>query len=101
MKNHAKEVVTEFLSAVQNGDNAKLAALIHPQIEWNQPGDSQVSGFKRSNTDVFGMVGKMFELSGNTLRLTDVKSVSVNGDSVACLLRWNASKTSGETLDVD
>lgn len=101
MRNQAKEVVTGFLTAIQNGDNQKLAALIHPEIEWNQPGDNQVSGIKRSNAEVFAMVGKMFELSENTLRLTDIKSVTVNGDSVACLLNWSASKPSGDTLDVD
>lgn len=101
MENHAKEVVTEFLSAVQNGDNQKLAALIHPEIEWSQPGDNQVSGIKRSNAEVFAMVGKMFELSENTLRLNTIKSVSVNGDSAACLLQWTAAKPSGETLNVD
>ena|ERR1700743_164556 len=101
MKNQAKEVVTQFLSAVQNGDNQKLAELLHPKIEWSQPGDNQLSGTKQSAAEVFDMVGKMFDISGNTIRLNDIKSLSVNGDSVACLLNWQASKPSGETLNVD
>jgi ketosteroid isomerase-like protein len=47
------------------------------------------------------MVGKMFELSANTLRLTDIKTVSVNGNKVACLLHWNAAQPAGGILDVD
>ena len=101
MKNESKKVVTEFLAAVQQGDNAKLAALLSPGIVWNQPGNNQVAGIKQSNAEVFQMVGKMFELSANTLRLTDVKTISVNGNKVACLLHWNAAQPAGGILDVD
>jgi ketosteroid isomerase-like protein len=101
MENEAKKVVTEFLTAVQQGDNAKLAAILHPDIIWNQPGNNRVSGIKHSNAEVFQMVGKMFELSANTLRLTDIKTVSVNGNKVACLLHWNAAQPAGGILDVD
>jgi len=47
------------------------------------------------------MVGKMFELSANTLRLTDFKSISVSGNKVACVLHWNAAQPAGGILDVD
>ncbi|SDT13336.1 hypothetical protein SAMN05216490_2561 [Mucilaginibacter mallensis] len=101
MKNEAKEVAIDFLTAVKTGDNAKLAELLHPAIRWNQPGNNSVSGLKSSNMEVFGMVGKMFELSANSLRLSEIKSVSVNGSKVACLLSWTATKPSGESLEVD
>lgn len=101
MENEAKKTVTEFLTAVQQGDTQKLAALIHPDVEWSQPGNNRVSGTKRSSAEVFQMVGKMFELSDNTLMLTGVKSIGVNGNSVACLVHWNANQSSGGILDVD
>jgi len=101
MENEAKKTVTEFLTAVQQGDNAKLAAILHPDIVWTQPGNNRVSGIKHSNAEVFQMVGKMFELSANTLRLTDIKAVSVNGNKVACLLHWTAAQPAGGILDVD
>jgi len=49
MKNEAKLVATEFLTAVQQGDNTKLAQLIHPDITWSQPGSNSLSGIKHSN----------------------------------------------------
>ncbi len=101
METEAKKVVTEFLTAVQNGDNQKLAELLSPEIKWSQPGNNRVSGIKNSNMEVFQMVGKMFELSSNTLRLADIKSISVNGNKVACLLHWNAAQPAGGVLDVD
>jgi ketosteroid isomerase-like protein len=101
MNNNAKTVVTEFLTAVQNGNNETLAALLSPEIKWEQPGNSQVSGLKASAGEVFQMVGKMVELSDNSLRLAAIKSVTVNGSDVACLLQWTASKENGNQLDVE
>jgi ketosteroid isomerase-like protein len=101
MENEAKIVVTEFLTAVQQGNMEKVGALVSPDIEWVQPGSNRVSGVKRSNTEVFGMIGKMFELSDSTLKLTSIKSISVNGNKVACLLHWNAAQPAGGILDVN
>ncbi|MEO6632918.1 MAG: nuclear transport factor 2 family protein, partial [Mucilaginibacter sp.] len=101
MKNEAKLVVTKFLTAVQQGDNEKLAQLIHPDIIWSQPGSNCLSGTKHSNAEVFQMVGKMFERSANTLRLSNFKSISVNGNKIACLLHWNAAQPAGGILDID
>ena len=101
MENEAKKVVTEFLTAVQKGDTQKLAALMHPDVEWSQPGNNQLSGIKRSRAEVFQMVGKMYELSYSTLVLTSIKSIGVNGNSVACLIHWNAGQPSGRILDID
>uniref|UniRef100_A0AC34GN99 SnoaL-like domain-containing protein n=2 Tax=cellular organisms TaxID=131567 RepID=A0AC34GN99_9BILA len=47
------------------------------------------------------MVGKMFELSANTLKLTDITSIGANGSKVSCVLRWIASKPNGSTMEVD
>jgi uncharacterized protein len=47
------------------------------------------------------MVGKMFELSAMTVRLTAIKSITENQHQVACLLNWKASSPTGKELDVD
>lgn len=101
MKNEAKSVVSAFLTAVQNGDNEKLATLLHPSVIWSQPGENQISGIKKSNAEVFQMVGKMFELSANTLRLTDITMIGANGNKASCVLRWTASQPNGNTMEVD
>lgn len=101
MKNQAKTIVTEFLTAVQTGNNERLGALLSPEIRWHQPGANNVSGIKNSAGEVFAMVGKMFELSANSLRLTEIKSIATNGNEVTCLLRWQASKADGSQLDVE
>ncbi|CCH57057.1 hypothetical protein BN8_06456 [Fibrisoma limi BUZ 3] len=101
MENQAAQTVKTFLTAVQKGDQATLGALIHPTITWNQPGSNRFSGKKRSNMEVFQMVGDMFEASANTLQLTDIKQLTVNGNKVACLIHWKAVQPGGGVLDVD
>ena len=95
------QVVHDFLAAVQQGNQAKLAASLHPNVEWDQPGNNRFSGVKKSSADVFKMVGGMFEASSNSLVLTDVKVLTANGNSVACLVHWKAVQPNGGVLDVD
>lgn len=101
MRNQALNAVNEFLTAVQKGDNQKLGALLHPDVKWEQPGNNKLSGNKRNITEVFQMVGGMFEASANTLALTDIKVLAVNGNSVAALIHWKATAPGGKVLDVD
>lgn len=101
MEKQAMQVVRDFLTAVQQGNQAKLAASLHPNIEWSQPGSNRFSGIKKSSADVFKMVGGMIEVSSNTLALTDVNVLTVNGNSVACLVHWKAVQPNGGILDVD
>jgi ketosteroid isomerase-like protein len=100
MENQTLNTVREFLAAVQSGDQAKLAALLHPELTWKQPGNNRLSGTKRSSLEAFQMVGSMYEVSGGTLALAGVKFTGANGNSAACMLRWTAQR-SGAVLDVD
>jgi hypothetical protein len=100
MENQPKQVVTEFLSSVSSLDLEKIGSLLDPGVQWSQCGNNEISGIKKSQQEVFEMVGRMFEISGNTLKLNDFDSVNVNGNQVACRLHWTAEKNSGEKLDV-
>lgn len=101
MEKEMLQVAENFLNAVKTLNMEQLTAILHPGMSWSQPGNNLVSGNKQSAGEVFQMVGKMLELSGNTLLLAEVKALAVNGNQVACHLRWTAQKASGETLDVD
>lgn len=101
MEQQTVQVVSEFLTAVQKGDNAKVAASLHPNVEWSQPGTNRFSGTKKSSGEVFQMVGGMLEVSAGTLALTDVTVTAVNGNTVACLVHWKAVKPTGAVLDVN
>lgn len=100
MENQTLSVVKAFVTAVQQVDLEKLGALLHPEIQWHQPGTNRFSGTKNSSGEVFQMVGGMFEVSANTMTLSDIKSITVNGDQAAVVLHWKASRP-GATLDTD
>lgn len=95
-----EKIVREFLAAVQQVDLEKIGAILHPEVKWNAPGDNRFSGLKNSVGEVFQMVGGMFEASQNTFALAEIKAVAVNGNKVACVLRFTATRN-GITLDTD
>jgi len=95
------EVVKEFLTAYMIGDHQTFTELIHPDVIWIQPGDNRISGIKRSKSELLQMGAKMSEISARTLRLTDVKYFAAHGNTVVCILHWNAAQPSGVVLDID
>ncbi|MEO6868733.1 MAG: nuclear transport factor 2 family protein [Ginsengibacter sp.] len=100
MEKQSMQIVTRFLTAVQNGDNEKLNTILDDNIQWDQPGNNSISGIKKTKAEVFDMVGKMFAFSNNTLRLLEIKSISANANSVAAVLLWKASKPGTDDLEV-
>jgi ketosteroid isomerase-like protein len=100
MSTDSAKVVNEFLNAVKVVDLAKVGDLLDAQVRWSQPGNNEISGEKDSKEKVFEMVGKMFEVSGNTLQLKNFSTISVNDDRVAAVLDWTAQKPSGAVLNV-
>ncbi|HEY0679922.1 MAG TPA: nuclear transport factor 2 family protein [Chitinophagaceae bacterium] len=101
MNYSALQTVNEFLQAVKKGDMGTVGSLLHPDVSWSQPGNSIISGEKGSVKEVFEMVQTMFKQSANTLQLTDIKVLAVNGNQVACLVHWLAGQPGGKVLDVD
>jgi uncharacterized protein len=93
-------VVKNFLQAYMEGDHVKFSACLHPDVVWIQPGDNRVAGVKKSKAELLQMGAKMWELSAGTIRLVEVKYYSVNGNTVACILRWKGAQPPGGILDV-
>lgn len=100
MEKQALAVVTEFINAVKTLDLERVGALLHPDVKWYQPGRNQFSGPKNSVAEVFRMVGGMFEVSLNTMKLDQAKVFALNGGSVAVSLIWKASRPGAE-LDTE
>jgi ketosteroid isomerase-like protein len=100
MEKQALNTVTEFVNAVKAVNLEKIGAILHPAVQWEQPGNNRFSGSKTSRDEVFQMVGGMFEVSGNTLRLENIKTIAVNGNEVSVVLHWKANRTGAE-LDTE
>ena len=101
MENEAKQVVIDFLTAVQLHNREKAGTLMDSAIQWDQPGNNVLSGIKKSIAEVMQMGIDMGGIAEQSLELSDIEVVAVNGNTIACLLHWNASLQSGKVLDVD
>ena len=95
------QVVREFLDAYREGNHDKVNSLFHPDVVWVQPGDNRISGVKKSRAELNQMGGKMYAISAETLKLTDVKIFSATGNAVVCILHWKAVQPTGNILDID
>ncbi|WP_051054108.1 nuclear transport factor 2 family protein [Fibrella aestuarina] len=93
-------VVSNFLAAVQRGDRAQVAALLHPNVRWYQPGSNALSGLKPSREAVFAMSARIHEHTARSYRITDISALSTNGSSVAVRLHFSAASPV-MVLDVD
>jgi uncharacterized protein len=100
MEKQILNTVTEFVNAVKLVNLEKIGAILHPAVRWEQPGSNRFSGTRVSRDEVFQMVGGMFEVSGNTLRLENIKTIAVNGNEVSVVLHWKANRT-GAQLDTE
>jgi len=94
-------VATAFLQAVQQKDHAAAVGLLDEQVQWFQPGNNRFSGNKQNRKEVVALFKGFHELSASTLQLVHVSTIAVNGNQVACLLRWKAVQPTGKVLEVD
>ena len=101
MKAEAKQVVIDFLTAVQVHKREKAASLLHPAIEWHQPGNNALSGIKKNLDEVIQMGMDMGSIAEQSIELSEIKVLAENGGTIACLLHWMANPPSGKVFEVD
>ena len=100
MEQQSLSVVRDFVNALQQGNQTRLAELLDENVVWYQPGKSKVSGIIKGKANVLGMVGNMFEISQGTFQLSEIKWLTPNGNKVACLLHFKANRP-GMMFDMD
>lgn len=63
-----EELLRNGYAAFEKGDLDTLRGLFADDIVWHSPGRSPLAGDYRGIDEVFGLFGKIFELSGGTFR---------------------------------
>lgn len=63
-----EELLRNGYAAFEKGDLDTLRGLFADDIVWHSPGKGPLSGDYRGIEDVFGLFGKVLELSGGTFR---------------------------------
>jgi uncharacterized protein len=94
-----EELLREAFAAFQRGDLAALQSKYFAEdIRYHVPGRSQVSGDYQGTTEVFGFFGRLFELSGGTLRI-EVHDVLANDVHGVALYNVRAEREGRELAD--
>ena len=96
----ALNVVSGFLKAVQQGDQAGLKLFLDPDVVWHEPGNNRFSGVQKGRAAALAMIGGMYEVSQGSLQLSEIKWLTANGNQVAALLHFKANRP-GATMEIN
>ena len=92
-----EQLLRDGYAAFEKGDLDTLRGLFADDIVWHTPGRSPVSGDARGLDQVFGLFGKVLELSGGTLR-NELHDVLANDEHAVALVRARGERN-GKTLN--
>ncbi|WP_315106720.1 nuclear transport factor 2 family protein [uncultured Microbacterium sp.] len=92
------DVIARYGAAAAVGDMAALAATLHEDAVWHQPGRNQLSGDHVGPDAIVAHLGRFMELSGGTFRL-ETLSVVEAGALVATTVKFSATRDGHPDLD--
>jgi uncharacterized protein len=92
-----EELLRNGYAAFEKGDLDTLRDLFSDGIIWHSPGKGPLAGDYAGIDKVFGLFGKVGELSGGTLR-NEMHDVLANDEHAVALLTAHAERD-GKTLD--
>jgi uncharacterized protein len=91
------ETVRKGYAAFSSGDMDTLMSLYHDDAVHIVPGASQISGAHKGKESILGLYGRLFELSGGTMRLQLEHVLSDGGNRVVSIHTSSLDKD-GETI---
>lgn len=83
-----------------NFDLDGIRDLFSPDVVWHFGGDSALSGDYKGIDEVFGLFGKMFEMTGGDMK-QDVHDLLASDDHSVAITHMRASRPDGRTLDIN
>src|SRR2546430_13890793 len=86
-----EELVRTGYTAFGSGDMDTLRRLFAPDIVWHSPGRNPVGGDYHGVDQVLQLFGRLFELTGGTLRL-ELHDVLANDDHAVALVKNPAER---------
>jgi ketosteroid isomerase-like protein len=97
MSHANEELLRNGYAAFEKGDLDTLRGMFSDDIVWHSPGRSELAGDYRGIDEVFGLFGKVFELSGGTLR-NEIHDVLADDEHGVALLIATGERN-GKTLN--
>jgi uncharacterized protein len=94
------ELVEKGYAAFSAGDLDALAVVMSPDVVHRSPGSNRTSGEYKGRDEVFGLYGRLFELSGGTFAIQLV-STEPRGDDQVVARHHSAGTVDGRTYEGD
>ncbi|WP_344145340.1 nuclear transport factor 2 family protein [Kribbella yunnanensis] len=94
----AIDVVGKYGAAVAAGDLQALAATLHADAVWHQPGANPLSGDHVGPDAIVAHLGRFFALSNGTFTL-ETESATESGNLVSTTVRFTAKREGLPDLD--
>lgn len=94
----ALDTFNRYLASLEAGDMGALAATLHPDVVWHQPGAHPLAGDHVGPDAVLGLLGGMMERSAGSLIVATESSIA-GGDLVAATVRFTAKRDGRADLD--
>lgn len=91
---------TAYDEALATGNMPGVAAALHADVVWHQPGAHSLSGDHRGPDGVMALLGGFMERSGGTFTLTKNGPAMVNGQYIAQPVSFAATRDGREPLDM-
>lgn len=93
------EKVSQFYTALAQGDFETVGALLSDDLVWHQPGKGTLSGIYNGKQNVFVHLGRMAQLSNGTFAIDQVDYVTENGDLVVAAIGFAVS-ANGHSMEM-
>jgi len=97
MSHPNEELLRNGYAAFEKGDLDTLRGLFTDDIVWHSPGRSPLAGDYRGIDEVFGLFGKVFELSGGTFR-NEIHDILADDEHAVALVSATGERN-GKTLN--
>ena len=93
------EKVSQFYTALAQGDLETVGALLSDDLVWHQPGQGALSGTYNGKQKVFAHLERMAQLSNGTFAIDQVDYVTDNGNLVAAAIAFAVS-ANGHSIEM-
>lgn len=86
--------------AFGKGDLDALRELFSPDIVWHSGGNNPLTGDYKGIDEVFGLFGKLFEMTGGDMQ-QEVHDLLANDEHGVAITHIKASRPDGRTMDMN
>ena len=91
--------IRDGYAAFANGDMAGLSDFFAEDVQWHEGGRNQISGEYSGRDEVFGLFGKLFEITQGSLRI-DLHAVLADDEHGVALVTVSGSRD-GRSINVN